>query len=84
MLRQQQQNDDLMQMGGMNGAPDINDVQYHLQSLNAQRILNEREGDFTNAEMQLKRIVTIREKAETGLKVSLVDKHAREEVQIEQ
>lgn len=80
MLRQQQQNDDLMQMGGMNGAPDINDVQYHLQSLNAQRILNEREGDFTNAEMQLKRIVTIREKAETGLKVSLVDKHAREEV----
>ena len=46
-------------------------------------MLNERAGDFTQAELQLERIVQIREKAETGLKVSLVDKHAREEVQIE-
>ena len=58
-------------------------MQFHLQTLNAQRLINERQGDFSQAEMQLERIVQIREKAETGLKHSLIDKHAREEVQIE-
>jgi len=44
---------------------------------------NEAEGDFHLAENKLKQIVTIREKAESGLKLSLLDKHSREVNQIE-
>ena len=46
--------------------------------------MNEREGDWGEAEKRLGQIVQIREKAGHGLKASLSDKHNREEIQIEQ
>jgi len=51
--------------------------------LNKTRMMNVAEGDFHLAEHHLSQIVMIREKAESGLKMSLTDKHSREEVQIE-
>lgn len=48
------------------------------------RIANESQGDLTMAEFQLSKIVQVREKAESGLKMSLEDKHAREEILIEE
>ena len=51
--------------------------------MNKIRIENERDGDFNSAEHQLEQIVQIRERAESGLKTSLKDKHTREEDQIE-
>ena len=78
MHSQMTQNDDLAVL-----APQINNVQNHLQTLNKIRIENERDGDFNSAEIQLEQIVQIREQAESSLKTSLKDKHTREEDQIE-
>lgn len=52
--------------------------------MNSIRILSEKDGNFDVAEDQLLHIVDIREKAETGLRMSLFDKHSREEIQIEE
>ncbi len=47
------------------------------------RKINEQDGDWNQAEKRLGQIVEIREKAESGLKISLNDKHSREGIQIE-
>jgi len=62
---------------------DINSVQTHLQTLNQMRKVNEEDGDWNEAEKRLSQIVEIREKAESGLKISLNDKHNREGIHIE-
>ena len=48
------------------------------------RMIDEAGGRFYDAEDKLSQIVQVREKAESGLKMSLTDKHVREEVQIEE
>lgn len=42
------------------------------------RKINEQDRDWNQAEKRLGQIVEIREKAESGLKISLNDKHSRE------
>jgi hypothetical protein len=53
-------------------------------NLNENRLYNERTGHYSQAESSLAQIQKIRQQAETGLKVSLVDKHEREQIQIEE
>ena len=53
-------------------------------NLNQNRLYCEKVGDYNTAEFSLAQIQNIRQQAETGLKVSLGDKHLREGVQIEE
>ena len=54
------------------------------ESLNQARLINEKKGNYLTAEVSLAQIQRVRQQAEGGLKVSLVDKHEREEIQIEE
>ena len=56
---------------------------YSSEKLNDMRIQSEACGDYDVAEQSLFKIQRIRERAETGLKKSLVDKHSREDIQID-
>ena len=57
---------------------------FRRESLNQARLINEKKGNYLTAEVSLAQIQRVRQQAEGGLKVSLLDKHDREEVQIEE